>query len=105
MGWKMVRDRAEEAARPEGVSGIWREEDRSEEVIRALGRKLIEESSEFIENYDPEELYDLQDVLQELIWLLDAHGKAGAKHDRKVRQQGRFRNHVMWSPNPNEQWR
>ena len=53
MGWKIVRDDDEAVCRALGVSGVWRP---AADPVRGLGRKLIEESTEYLEDSDPGEL-------------------------------------------------
>jgi len=101
MGEKMVRDKNEAFCRAHGVSGTWRTAGRGE-AIRALGRKLTEEALEFLENEDPAELFDVGDVLDELLRLTSPGPGLVAAHNAKVAEHGRFRQHVMWSPMPGE---
>ena len=97
MGWKIVRDNQPEAARKHGISGSWRT---SSDPVAALTKKLFEEAGEFAEQHDPGELYDLWDVVNELIRLTDPTGDHEVDHARKVNRLGRFRSHVEWSPVP-----
>jgi predicted house-cleaning noncanonical NTP pyrophosphatase (MazG superfamily) len=66
MGYKIVRDRNEEWCRAHGVSGQWRT---SPDPVSALVRKVGEEYLEYIEHFDPAELFDLRDVVQALLAL------------------------------------
>lgn len=96
MGFKMVRDLHQE--RLAGViSGTWRI---SPDPVSALVKKLGEEYSEFCEDRDPAELYDIADVLDELIRLLDPDRKYQDEHLRKVRIVGLFTTHLEWNPLP-----
>ena len=100
MGWKMVRDRHQE--RLESViSGSWRT---SPDPVSSLIKKAGEEYSELAENRDPGELYDMLDVIEELIFLLDPDGKHEEEHLVKVRCIGQFGDHVEWHPNPEITW-
>jgi len=79
MGWKIVRDRNEEWCRAHGVSGQWRT---SPDPVSALVRKVGEEYLEYIEHFDPAELFDLRDVVQALLALTapgDSFPQAGFK--------------------------
>ena len=96
MGWKIVRDWNQKMCSG-FVSGQWRI---SPDPVSALTKKLGEEYGEFCENRDPGELYDLLDVVNELISLLDADDAACAAHLGKVRIVGMFSDHVEWHPNP-----
>jgi len=97
MGWKLVRDYQREYCRTHGISGSWRT---SPQPIPALGRKLIEETGEYIEMYDPAELYDLQDALDELLRITDPERQYEADHTLKVHELGRFATHLEWHPQP-----
>lgn len=99
MGWKIVRDRHRETAAEYGISGSWRT---VKHPVNALGKKLFEEAAEFTEDYDPRELYDLRDVVDELIRLTDPFGVHKAVHQVKVAKNGLFSSHLEWSPNPHE---
>lgn len=96
MGWKMVRDLHQQVFEGK-VSGQWRT---SPDPVSSLVKKLGEEYSELAEDRNPAELYDIQDVLVELIRLLDPDGKAMKKHRTKVLHLGIFMNHVEWHPDP-----
>jgi len=107
MGWKMVRDRQRTWCEENAVSGSWRYAGR-QEAIRALARKLAEESLDFGENFDPAELDDVADVLQELRILIAPPGSQAARdaraaHDAKVALHGMFHDHLMWTPLPGEE--
>lgn len=96
MGWKMVRDRNQEHL--EGViSGAWRN---SPDPIGALVAKLGEEYGEFSNMFDPTELYDMLDILNELIILLDPDAAHYRGHHEKVEKFGLFSNHQEWCPMP-----
>lgn len=97
MGFKMVRDGQPEFSREHGVSGTWRE---SPDPIASLRKKLGEELGEYCEDHDPGELYDLLDVLDELICLSDPDGSHAMKHAAKSNAMGFFAMHVEWSPVP-----
>lgn len=71
MGWKLVRDRNEAWSRAHGISGQWRT---CQDPVPALGKKVLEEIGEWHEHYDPDELCDILDVLDEMIRLADAPG-------------------------------
>ena len=96
MGWKLVRDRNQEHL--EGrVSGQWRV---NPDRIGPLVRKLGEEYGEFTEARDPAELYDLLDVVEELIVQLDRDGQHEERHAAKVKLMGGFTRSLEWHPNP-----
>lgn len=97
MGWKLVRDRNEAWCRANGVSGQWRT---SPDPAAALRRKAGEEYLEHIEGNDPAELYDLLDVVQELIGLKDPDGRFAAAHEVKVAEMGGFSRFIEWTPVP-----
>ena len=100
MGFKMVRDRHKE--RLENViSGAWRT---SPDPVSALVKKLGEEYSELAEDRNPGELYDIRDVLGELVILLDPDGKYGEEHGVKINRLGLFGDHLEWHPNPTISW-
>lgn len=96
MGWKMVRDLHQKVLGDQ-ISGVWRT---SPDPVSSLVKKLGEEYSELTENRDPMELYDILDVLEELMALLDPGGAAALKHEIKAERMGRFGYHVEWHPNP-----
>jgi len=94
VGYKIVRDNHRKLL--EGViSGTWRT---SPNPIGALVRKLGEEYSELCENRDPGELYDIQDVLDELMVLLDPDCEHADRHAVKVNRLGLFGDHLEWHP-------
>jgi predicted house-cleaning noncanonical NTP pyrophosphatase (MazG superfamily) len=99
MGWKIVRDNNEEFCHEHGISGQWR---RSKDPIAALSKKILEEAGEFVEFHDPEELYDIRDVVNELLIRLDPSGMAGVRHGSKVDANGMFTRCIEWSPRPAE---
>ena len=68
MGWKIVRDRNEAWCCANGVSGQWRT---SPDPASALVRKVGEEYLEYIEHFDPAELFDLRDVVRALLEFTD----------------------------------
>jgi predicted house-cleaning noncanonical NTP pyrophosphatase (MazG superfamily) len=74
MGWKIVRDLNEKWCRANGVSGQWRV---SPDPVSALVRKVGEEYLEYIQHFDPAELFDLRDVLHTLHALTDPAGSPG----------------------------
>ena len=88
MGWKIVRDLQPGYCEKNGVSGSWRT---AENPVKSLGKKLFEEASEFTEDYDPAELYDLHDVVLELLNILDPDGRYAKQHILKVLEVGSFR--------------
>lgn len=97
MGYKMVRDNHQKIL-AEHISGEWRT---APDPVSSLVKKLGEEYSELAEDRNPAELYDIEDVLDELMVLLDPHGEAARKHDIKAARMGRFGSHLEWHPNPN----
>ena len=97
MGWKIVRDRQPEWCRTHGVSGKWRI---SPDPVRALTKKLFEEAAEWAEEHDADELYDLRDVLDELLYIRDPEGLAGRAHEKKIASLGLFSSHCEWHPEP-----
>jgi hypothetical protein len=99
MGWKIVRDNDEAVCRAMGISGQWRP---SVTPIPGLTRKVFEEAAEFAEGNDPGELYDLRDVLDELIRRLDPAGEAAETHQVKVAKRGAFTFCLEWTPVPGE---
>lgn len=100
MGYKIVRDFQREFCEKNGISGSWRV---SEHPVNGLTKKLFEEAGEFAEHHDPSELYDLRDVLNELIYLTDPLHEHREAHADKVNRMGKFTRHLEWSPNPHEQ--
>jgi len=101
MGWKLVRNSNQKHLQ-EFISGEWRV---SPDPIGALVKKLGEEYGEFAEDRDPGELYDVLDVLKELVHLLDEHGEASRVHERKLARMGDFSDHIEWHPNPHVELR
>lgn len=81
------------------MSGSWRI---AKNPVASLTRKIFEEAGEFSEDHDPAELYDLLDVVHELLHLTDPDGVHEMKHTEKVKRLGRFSNYLEWSPVPNE---
>ena len=96
MGYKMVRDRHREVLE-RVISGAWRT---SPDPVSSLIKKVGEEYSELVENRDPGELYDLLDVLNELVILMDPHLEAAEKHAAKQERMGFFVKHLEWHPLP-----
>lgn len=97
---KLVRDNTENVARSAGVSGRWYKAT-PEEAINALGTKLVEEALEYLLSRDLLELWDLRDVLVELMERLGAMERnVVAYHLAKVSKFGMFKDNVMWNPIP-----
>ena len=99
MGWKIVRDRAQEWGIAHGVSGQWRT---CKAPQAALLKKIFEEAGEYAENLDPGELYDLLDVVNRLIELTDPDYTAGTRHLDKIMQVGMFSELIEWTAMPPE---
>jgi predicted house-cleaning noncanonical NTP pyrophosphatase (MazG superfamily) len=99
MGFKIVRDYVEGWAREHGVSGVWRP---CMTPVASLEKKLFEEAGEYTERCKPDELYDLRDVLDRLISIVDTNGQAAARHAIKVSRLGMFDRLIEWSPVPEE---
>ena len=97
MGWKIVRDKDPEVCQALGVSGEWR---LSADPIAGLTKKLFEEAAEFAENRDPEELYDLEEVILELRQRLDPENVAWKRYLPKVVERGGFSKAIEWCPVP-----
>ena len=97
MGFKMVRDKQKEYCLSHGVSGQWRT---SPDPVGALIRKLGEEYGEFAESRNPAELYDLLDVLNEMIMTVDPDLGHLEAHEAKVGLMGTFSSHLEWNPEP-----
>jgi len=96
MGWKTVRDKHRDLL--DGlISGCWRT---APDPVSSLIKKVGEEYSELVENRDPGELYDLLDVLNELIVLMDPHLAAAQAHEQKQERMGFFVTHLEWHPLP-----
>lgn len=96
MGWKMVRDKHRNVLGTV-ISGAWRS---SPDPVSSLIKKLGEEYSELVEERDPAELYDVLDVLNELIVLMDPHLEAAEAHALKQERLGFFTAHLEWNPRP-----
>lgn len=96
MGWKMVRDGHRDVL-ADHISGSWRT---APDPVSSLVKKLGEEYSELNEGRDWAELYDLLDVLRELIAITDPDGKYQQAHQRKTDRMGGFSAHLEWHPNP-----
>lgn len=96
MGWKMVRDMHRKYLENQ-ISGQWRT---APDPVSSLIKKLGEEYSELAEDRDPEELYDIRDVVEELILVMDGGKKALSRHLEKVARMGLFGDHLEWHPNP-----
>jgi predicted house-cleaning noncanonical NTP pyrophosphatase (MazG superfamily) len=99
MGAKLVRDRNEATSRKLGVSGHWYVAT-PEEALAALRRKLAEEVFEFLENDNVAELWDVSDVVEELLRRLDPTYASLNAHTDKIAQQGHFHLGIMWNPVP-----
>lgn len=99
MSWKIVRDKNRAWCLAHGVSGQWRA---SPDPIAALTRKIAEEYGEFAEAGDPGELYDLLDVAERLVSLIDPDLEAWEKHKAKQREMGEFEELIEWTPVPEE---
>lgn len=99
MGWKIVRDNNRAWCEAHGVSGTWRP---CGDPAGGLAKKLLEEVSEYLENRDRAELYDVADVLRRLIEVADPDGHAAAIHAVKVALLGGFENLTEWCPVPVE---
>ena len=63
-------------------------------------KKLFEEAAEFAESMDPDELYDVGDVLAELQFIFDPDGIHEAKHAEKIARNGNFSDYLEWNPVP-----
>lgn len=96
----MVRDKHRELFHDQ-LSGGWRT---SPDPVASLITKLGEEYGEFAGSHDPAELFDLMDVLEELICLLDPHLVYALEHEVKTERLGRFGTHLEWSPVPYTTW-
>ena len=97
MGWKIVRDNNQAWAQKHGVSGQWRP---SPDPVKALLKKIFEEAGEYAESLDPEELYDLRDVIDRLASIVDPNGTAWKKHIEKAVLLGMFNDLTEWTPVP-----
>lgn len=99
MSWKIVRDDVAEWAKAHGVSGQWRP---CATPVSSLRKKIFEEAGEYAEDLSPDELYDLRDVVNRLIELVDPDGRAADRHLSKVARIGGFINLIEWNPVPAE---
>lgn len=99
MSFKLVRDKQKEYCLAHGISGQWRT---SPDPVGALTAKLGEEYGEFAAERNPAELYDLLDVLNELIMMTDPDLDHLDAHEVKVSRLGTFSAHLEWSPVPKE---
>lgn len=99
MGWKIVRDGNEAWCRKHGVSGQWR---KSPDPESALLKKIFEEAGEYVENRDPEELYDLLEVVHRLLAIVDRTFVAAGRHSKKVALMGKFTELIEWTPVPSD---
>lgn len=98
MGYKIVRDNAPEVCPKYGISGVWRP---SADPIAGLTKKLFEEAAEFAESKDPAELWDLYDVLTELMVRTGADEEAERlMHLAKLEESGGFTKAIEWTPVP-----
>jgi len=97
MGWKIVRDRQPGYCLKNGVSGQWRI---SPDPVAALGKKIGEEYGEYVGEGSTDELYDLRDVIDRLIKLVDPDGLGGKIHADKVAELGGFEDLTEWCPVP-----
>jgi predicted house-cleaning noncanonical NTP pyrophosphatase (MazG superfamily) len=95
VGWKIVRDGNEKWCQDRGITGTWRQ---SADPVSGLLKKIFEEAGEFAEHRDPAELYDLLDVVTELVARLDRAGLYGASHQEKVHRDGLFTQGIEWHP-------
>lgn len=96
MGWKIVRDNDPEFCPKIGVSGQWRP---SADPVAGLAKKLFEEAAEFTEGRDPAELWDLYDVLTELMTRTGADGENHRlAHLAKLEERGGFTKAIEWCP-------
>lgn len=99
MSWKIVRDDVAEWARSHGVSGQWRT---CQFPIPSLRKKIFEEAGEYCENGSADELYDLRDVIDRLLELVDPDGVAEQRHFDKVARIGTFSKLIEWNPVPSD---
>lgn len=97
MGFKIVRDGLAEWAKGHGVSGQWRT---CQFPVPALRKKIFEEAGEYCENGSAEELYDVRDVIDRLLQIVDPDGVAAARHFDKVARLGTFSQLIEWNPVP-----
>lgn len=68
--------------------------------MSALRKKIFEEAGEYAESTDPDELYDLRDVIDRLAYLVDPDGAAWQRHMEKAAKLGMFNDLTEWSPVP-----
>ena len=99
MGFKIVRDRVAEWAASHGVSGQWRT---CKTPVASLRKKIFEEAGEYVEDGVADELYDLRDVVDRLIELVDPDRLAAVRHAGKVERLGSFSKLIEWNPVPAE---
>ncbi len=99
MGFKLVRSKLPDWAATHGVSGTYRA---SPDPVAALKKKMLEEFGEYIESNNPSELYDLLDIVDELI-RLTSNDAIARLHEEKVIRLGHYRDHIEWSPVPFEE--
>lgn len=99
MGWKMVRDRHRDYASRWELSGKWRI---SPDPAGSLLRKLAEELGEYAADRDPAELYDMAEVLRELIAVTDPDGLLAHPAAAKTARLGGFAAHLEWSAFPGD---
>jgi predicted house-cleaning noncanonical NTP pyrophosphatase (MazG superfamily) len=100
MSFKMVRDRHQEILQDK-ISGQWRI---SPDPVSSLLKKLGEEYGELIGERNPAELYDVLDVLDELISLMDPGLALGLAHQDKLDRFGDFSSHLEWHPFSDLSW-
>lgn len=93
ISFKIVRDRHQEIFGHHPWD--WRI---SPHPAMALLKKVFEEAGELVETMDPEELYDLLDVANELARVLDSTGYYHKLHRLKVSRMGGFSSHLEWCP-------
>jgi hypothetical protein len=94
--WKLIRDGYKDQ-----IPGRFRVSPAPEAALR---RKLLEELGEYLEHLDPAELYDMYDVLDRLIYIVDPDGTHERRHeDEKVRTWGRFSQLLEWRPDQGEE--
>src|SRR6516165_4997408 len=98
MRWKAVRDNNQEVVTAWGVTGSWERVDELQWIM-ALSRKLTEEVAEYNEHHNPSELWDIYDVLEELIHLHPSI--SDGRRQKKITRMGGFRNQIMYTPVPN----
>lgn len=101
MGWKTVRDAHQERWSQVSPRDHWRV---APDPVSSLLKKLGEEYGELVEARDPAELYDLIDVLDELIALMDPDLIFGLGHQDKLDLMGGFSSHLEWHPYTGMTW-